>query len=231
MLSAIVCMAAASAFAMEIPERLEYSIRWEFIHAGTSTLEISEDGDDRLKIVSTTKSARAISLFYKVDDRIEVRTARESFLTTDYYLRLREGRHRKERKVRYDHEGGRIELNNIHRNETKEFDFEGEIRDVMSAFYLMRTMEFEVGKPLFIRVFDNGKMYDVEIKVLKKERVRVPAGSFDTIKVKPVLKSEGVFIRKGDVYIWITDDEFKIPVKMKSKVKVGSVNAVLVGGN
>ncbi len=48
--------------------------------------------------------------------------------------------------------------------------------------------------------------------------------------VKPLLKSEGIFMRKGDVYIWLTDDDRKIPVKMKSKVKVGAVNAVLKGG-
>jgi hypothetical protein len=70
----------------------------------------------------------------------------------------------------------------------------------------------------------------VEVQVLKKERVSVPAGTFDTVVVKPILKSEGIFLRKGDVYIWLTDDDKKIPVKMKSKVKVGAINAVLVGG-
>ncbi|NIP40434.1 DUF3108 domain-containing protein, partial [Candidatus Saccharibacteria bacterium] len=41
----------------------------------------------------------------------------------------------------------------------------------------------------------------------KKEKITIPAGTFDTIKVKPLLKSEGIFMRKGDVYIWLTDDE------------------------
>ncbi len=66
--------------------------------------------------------------------------------------------------------------------------------------------------------------------MLRKEKVGVPAGEFDTIVVKPLMKSEGIFSRKGEIYIWLTDDERRIPVMLKTKVKIGSVNATLVGG-
>jgi hypothetical protein len=223
-------MTPACASAFQIPERLEYSIRWQFIKAGSSVLEIAEGDEGTLKIVSRAWSAKVLSVFYKVEDRIEVLAEESTFLPSVYHLKLREGRHRKERIVTYDRKEGRIVLNNIHKNEVKEFDTEGDIYDPITAFFLIRTMEFEVGKPIFIRVFDNGKLYDVEVQVLKKQKIRVPAGTFDTIKVKPLLKSEGIFMRKGDVYIWLTDDERKIPVKIKSKVKVGAVNVVLTGG-
>jgi hypothetical protein len=91
-------------------------------------------------------------------------------------------------------------------------------------------MDLEVGKSQFLRVFDNGKIYDVEVKVLKKEKITIPAGTFDTIIIKPILKSEGIFMRKGDVLIWLTDDEKKVPVKIESKVKIGGINVVLKKG-
>jgi hypothetical protein len=220
----------SGAAAFTIPERLEYSLRWEFVHAGNSVLEIAPGGGKTLKIVSRAWSSKFLSVFYKVEDRIDVLVEESSYLPFTYHLDLNEGSHRKDREVLYLRDRGKIVLNNRHKGEIKEFEAEGAVYDPISAFYKVREMDMEVGKPLFVRVFDNGKLYDVEVQVLKKERVSVPAGTFDTVVVKPILKSEGIFLRKGDVYIWLTDDDKKIPVKMKSKVKVGAINAVLVGG-
>ncbi len=229
-LAALFLSLPPAAAAFEVPERLEYSIRWEFVHAGNSVLEILPEDEQTLKIISTAWSSKFLSVFYKVEDRIEVVVDTSSLLPSTYRLKLREGRHRKEREVFFVPEAGKIVQNDIHKEEIKEYEAEGAVYDPISAFYLLRNMEAEVGKPLFVKVFDNGKLYDVEVQVLKKEKISVPAGTFDTILVKPLLKSEGIFMRKGDVYIWLTDDEKKIPVKMKSKVKVGAVSAVLVGG-
>ncbi|MBI5756229.1 MAG: DUF3108 domain-containing protein, partial [Nitrospirae bacterium] len=55
-----------------------------------------------------------------------------------------------------------------------------------------------------------------------------PVGVFNTIQIKPILKFEGIFQRKGDVYIWLTDDNRKMPVKMRSKILIGSISADLV---
>ena len=104
------------------------------------------------------------------------------------------------------------------------------MHDPVSALYRIRSAEVTEGKPIQVRVFDNGKSYVMEVKVLRKETIRVPAGTFDTVVIKPILKSEGVFLRKGDVYIWLTDDDRKIPVMMKTKIAIGSVAAVLTGG-
>jgi hypothetical protein len=67
----------------------------------------------------------------------------------------------------------------------------------------------------------------MEVKVLKRERIEVPAGKFDCILVEPVLKSEGVFQSKGSIFVWLTDDERRIPVLVKSKVPVGSISVSL----
>jgi hypothetical protein len=59
----------------------------------------------------------------------------------------------------------------------------------------------------------------------------LPSGTFDTIVIKPLMKSEGIFSRKGDIFIWLTDDLKHIPVKMQTKAAVGSIIATLVRGN
>jgi hypothetical protein len=68
------------------------------------------------------------------------------------------------------------------------------------------------------------------VQVLKKDRIKLPIGTFDTVIVKPLMQSEGIFNRKGEIYIWLTDDEKHIPVKMQTKVAVGSITATLIQG-
>ena len=68
------------------------------------------------------------------------------------------------------------------------------------------------------------------MQVLRREKIALPLGTFETIVVKPLMKSEGIFSRKGDILIWLTDDAKHIPVQMQTKVVVGSITATLVQG-
>ena len=78
-----------------------------------------------------------------------------------------------------------------------------------------------------VDVHDGGKNWSVEIQTLGKEKITTPAGEFNTIKVKTYPKYEGVFMHKGEIYIWLTDDARKIPVLMKSIITIGSIVATL----
>jgi hypothetical protein len=71
------------------------------------------------------------------------------------------------------------------------------------------------------------KNYPLEVKVLKKERVEVDAGTFDCLVVQPILQAAGVFEQKGTLTVWLTDDQKKMPVLMKSKVVIGSITTEL----
>ena len=72
------------------------------------------------------------------------------------------------------------------------------------------------------------KNFPLKLKVLKKEKVKVPAGEFETLKVEPVMREEGIFKAKGRIWVWLTDDQYKMPVMMKTEVFfLGSVTALL----
>ena len=77
-------------------------------------------------------------------------------------------------------------------------------------------------RPLLIDVLDSEKNWSVEFQVLGRERLKTPLGEFSTIKVRTYPKYKGVFLNKGEVFIWLTDDSRKVPVLIKSKLKVGS---------
>ncbi|MBI5188101.1 MAG: DUF3108 domain-containing protein [Nitrospirae bacterium] len=217
-----------------MPEKLEYDLTWKGIKAGTASLEIINYGN-KIKIVSTARSAKWVSVFYTVDDRVESTLIKNesAFIgqPLNYKLKIREGRHRRDKEIIFNHSTGKATYINYLEDERLDFNIPANIFDPLSSFYYLRTLDLEIGQSVFIDVFDSKKVWNVEIQILKKERLELPTGVFDTILVKPLMKSEGIFNRKGDILIWLTDDKRHIPVRMQTKVVVGSVVATLVGGD
>ncbi len=216
-----------------INKKFIYHIYWTGIRAGTAILYYKKTPEG-IEIKTHATSAPLISLFYKVDD------VARSILYPDGYpkkftLKVRQGRHKRD-KVTYFERGAdnwpqKIVFHNILDDTIFEYYFDKPAYDPLSAFYEVTKSDLIVGRSLYIDIFDNRKLWNTEIKVLRKEKVRVPAGEFASIVIKPILKSEGIFPKTGDITIWATDDERKLPVLMRSKASIGYFKAVLVEGD
>lgn len=231
----ILAFLPGTASSFQLPETLNYDISWTGIKAGESVIEIKKV-DNHILITVTTRSVKWISVFYHVEDRVEsmlLAGTGKNILgpPLSYKLNLKEGRHRKNKEVIFDNSTSKALYIDYLNDEKKEFDLPQSVFDPLSSFYYLRGMDLEVGKSVYIRIFDSKKIYDAEVQVLRKERITGPAGEMETIVVRPVMKSEGIFYRKGDMLIWITDDEKRVPIRMKAQVKIGSVTANLTGGS
>jgi hypothetical protein len=227
-------LSSVCASPFSVTEKFVYDLTWAGIKAGTASMELGNDRD-RIKIISVAQSAKWVSIFYTVDDRVQSIVSRgpdgsSLGLPVSYRLKLREGSHRKDKEVIFDHERNRARYIDHLKQEYKEMVVPPFVFDPISSFFYLRTLRLVVGEPVYITIFDSKKVYDVEVQVLRKEEVTVPEGTFRTIVVKPLMKSEGIFYRKGEIFIWLTDDARHIPVKMQTKVKIGSITASLVGG-
>ena len=223
----------ADAASLGMPEKFIYDLRWAGIKAGRASLEVSNAGD-RVKIRSTAQSAAWVSVFYTVDDRVEStllrRSSESALLASQYRLKIREGRHRRDKEVIFDHDKGTALYIDHLKNEKKSFAVDPPVFDPLSGFFYLRSLPLTIGKPVFISVFDSKRVWNVEVQVLKKELIVLPSGKVNTILVKPFMQSEGIFSRKGEILIWLTDDEKRIPVRMQTKVAIGSITATLVQG-
>lgn len=214
------------------PEKLIFDLTWTGVKAGTATLETVID-KEQTKIISTANSADWVSVFYKVEDRIEsllkkTQTASIAGLPENYRVKLREGKHRRDKEIIFDHPNRRAVFIDHLGPEKKTFTIRENTFDPLSSFYYIRTLKYEVGKSVYVDIFDSKKLWNVEVQVIRRERIKTELGEFDTVVIKPLMKSEGIFNRKGDMYIWLTDDLKRVPVKMQTKVAVGSVTATLV---
>jgi hypothetical protein len=211
-------------------ERLAYDITYFGAKAGIAVMEVLEKtrlkGREVYHIVSTAQSNDFVSLFYPVDDRVESFIDVEGFYSHYIKIKQHQGKRKREKVISFDQvEHRAVQFKN---NKEKVFEIPPEVQDSLSSLYFFRVKNtIEVGRSVFINVHESEKNWLLEIRGLARERVTTPVGTFDTIKVQANVQYEGIFMDKGDVFIWFTEDEKRIPVMMKSKIKIGTVTAVL----
>lgn len=238
LLSALVLLLLStpmSAEAFNVPERLEFDISYTGILAGHAVQEATQSGNE-ITIVSTARSADWLKFFFPVDDRIESvlipgPSSQRIGVPRLYRERIREGWTRFQKDAVFDRQKLEVVTRDyLKKNETTK-TITPQTYDTLSSFYYFRTIPLKVGTSYYIDIFDCKKLWNTEVKVLRREEIETPLGKFKTVVIKPILKSEGIFARTGDMFIWLTDDDRRIPVLMKSKVKIGSISATLVGGS
>ena len=210
----------------KIGEYFQFSIDWSGLNGGNALMQVQNmqtvDGRRAWRIISKAESNSFVSKFYKVRDRAETFIDADSLYTRKFEKHLREGSYRKDLSVRFDQEAGKAIYDN-----GRSFDVPRRVHDVLSAFYYVRTCPLPEGATVSIPTHDNEKSYDMVVRVVRRERIEVPAGKFDCVLVEPMLKSEGIFKSKGQMLVWLSDDERRIPVQVKSKVPIGSISVSL----
>lgn len=211
-------------------ERLTYDITYLGAKAGIAVMEVLEKttlkGREVYHILSTAQSNDFVSLFYPVDDRIESFVDVEGFYSHYIKIKQHQGKRKREKVISFDQIQHRaVQFKN---NKEKVFEIPPQVQDSLSSLYFFRVKNaIDVGRSVFIDVHESEKNWLLEIRGMARERVTTPVGTFDTIKVQAMVQYEGLFMDKGDVFIWFTEDEKRIPVMMKSKIKIGSITAIL----
>lgn len=210
-----------------VNEKFSFDINYGFINAGTAVMEVKDliEYNERpcFQIITTANSNDFFSAFFKVEDRAETIIDAVGIFSWRFEKRIYEGSYQSDRQYDFD----QYNHLTVYKGDTLEID--PYVQDALSVLYFTRTQNLEVGKSLYVNNFVDGRKFTTEIKIWKKERVTVKAGTFDCIMVEPIMKSVGIFKHKGNLKVWLTDDKLKMPVLMKSKVLVGSITAELSG--
>jgi hypothetical protein len=214
-------------------EKMHYVLRWGIFSAGEATLEVHDmdsiEGVEAYHFVMTARSNSFIDAFFKVRDRIDSYADVGMKHSLYYKKNQHEGKTRRDIKVDFDWE----------KNESTYINFDTEPKvisqqpgsfDPLAVFYFMRMLDLREGNEFTQPVTDGEKNMMGILRVIGREKVTVAAGTFDTLILEPDMqKVEGVFSKKqgAKTKLWVTDDERRLLVKMKSKAKVGSFVAEL----
>ena len=212
--------------AFGVNEKFTFDINYGFINAGGATMEVTRliEYNNRpcYQTVTRAYSNSFFSNFFNVDDRVESIVDALGIFSWRFEKNLKEGSYSANRQYTFDQ---RLNLAYDGKDTVKVNPY---VQDALSALYFVRTQDLEVGKSVFADNFTDGKLYPLEVKVIRREEITVPAGTFECLVVEPLLRSVGVFKHEGKLTVWLTDDRLKMPVLMKSKVLVGSISAELI---
>jgi len=208
-------------------EKMTYTIEYAGITAGYSYLRVDSEltyagQRSAYHIVNETWSNPFFSKFYQVHDRFEAFTDYEHLYSLRYQKKMREGGYRHEESLDFDQEQNKVTYNNGQVIATTP-----QARDILTSLYYARTFSLESGKSLYIDNHTDKNNYPLEVKLLRKEKIKTIFGKVECLVVEPVLRYPGLFQNKGRLLVWLTNDSRRIPVLMKSKILVGSINAVL----
>lgn len=162
------------------------------------------------------------TIFYHVNDVFESWFDQDSMASLRFAQHLEEGGKVRNRNYEIFPERAVYQL-----NDKPEQPSVSDPLDDGSFLYFVRTLPLVVGQTYTFDRYFNPKSNPVTIKVLRRERISVPAGKFDAIVVQPIIKTGGIFSDRGEAQVWFSDDSARIVLQMKSKLSFGSLDLYL----
>jgi Protein of unknown function (DUF3108) len=214
-----------------VGEELLFEVRWMGLLAGNASMavngQLSHNGHDVYHIRTLAQSSPFFSVFYNVRDLGETYVDVRGLYPWYFHFDQREGKRVVQRTVTFDQQRG-IAVYTKNQAPPQEVAVPPQVQDSLSSFYLLRTLPLRVGDQIHMKMFSNGQTYDVEIQVLRREKVEAYWGPVDAFVVRPVLRFQEILRQTGDVLIWLTDDERRLPVRMRTEIKVGTIEATLI---
>ncbi|NUN07727.1 MAG: DUF3108 domain-containing protein [Ignavibacteriaceae bacterium] len=209
-------------------EKLTFDVKYGFVTAGVAVMSIPRirkiSGRDAYHINFEVNSVESFDWMYRVRDRYETFMDVEGLFPWRFEQHIREGKYSRDFSAFFDQRKGKA------RTSEGQYDIPKYVHDIVSAFYYARTVDYskmKTGDKIHLQNFYKDRVYDLDVKYLGKERVKVAAGTFDCVIVEPLVLEGGLFKSEGNIIIWLTDDDLKVPVKVKTKVVVGSIDAEL----
>ena len=232
------CFPAEPSAGRDLPfhpgEKMAFEVRWSGILAGEADIELLPveglNGVELYHIMFTAKTSPFVDIFYKVRDRIDSYTDAEmthSFL----YKQIHQGRSKKEITVEFDWERQEAKYSVSGGEEREPISIMPGTFDPLSVYYAFRLHDLNNEIEYDIPLTDGKKLIMGKAKVIRREDIKVAGVSYDTFLVEPGMEDiGGVFekSRNAKIQIWVTADDRRVPVRIKSKVKVGSFVADLV---
>ena len=207
-----------------VGERLEYDVRFGKLHVGNGSMEVADVQDVRGRSTwHTIFQVRGGTFFYRVNDQYESWIDRHTGNSLRFKQDLNEGRRDVERAFEIFPERSVFQVGG---EDTTQASVKNPLDDG-SFLYFLRTIPLAVGETYVFERYFRPDRNPVTIKVLRKEHIEVEAGEFDAIVVQPVIKTTGIFSENGHAEIWLSDDENRIMLQMKSGLSFGSLNLYL----
>ena len=217
-------------------EKITYRVHYGFVTAGEAELLI----DKKIHMINNRPSYRIdikgrttglADKLYNVKDNWGTYMDTAAVVPHRFYRHIREGKYRKNEVVnfhqlnkkavvhRYSKDGKELES-------SETYEVPVYVQDLVSGYYYMRTLDYTNVKPgeiLKVQAFFDDEVYDFKVRFIGREKVKTELGRLDALVMAPILPENSLFKGDNAVKLWLSDDQHKIPLKIKADMLVGAI--------
>ena len=222
----------------EVGEQLQIDLNWSALSAGRALLEVRKgpefEGRPTFWLWGNVLSSRVVDAIYHVDNTIESYIDLEGIVPYKYLLHMVESKQLKETRVAFGQGDGKAffwsrRISQRWGNDTTERTdtLATDARDMFSTLYYARTLDYSLGKEQKFMIYENGQNLELELLPVANELINSSVGSFQCWKLKVTVKLNNVLKPTGDMFLWLSDDSKRYPVRFDAKIKIGSLIGTL----
>lgn len=211
--------------AFGLGEKMKFRVHYGFIDAGIASLEIEKDlksfgSRNCYHILGKGTSAGAFNWFFKVEDYYETYIDKDAIIPWLFIRNVNEGGYKFKQHMNFNHYTNEV------KSEDGKFKIPENAQDLVSSFYYARCLDYsnaKINDQFEVPAFVDTSIIPMRIKFVGRENVTTKLGTFRCLKFKPLLQVGRVFKDREEMTIWFTDDKNHIPVRLESKIIVGSI--------
>lgn len=215
-------------------EKLTYLAHYSFLNAGVATVYMDPqvhavNNRACYKVEIAGKSVGLFAAMMYVNDTWQSYIDTSAMIPHKFFRNIEEGGYRKKETVLFDHFKKTADVKytvNKDAEKTVQYKIPTNAQDLVSGYYFLRTLNFtnkKINDTIGIDGFFENQNYNLKIKYLGKQTISTKVGKMNTEIIAPIMPGNDLFDGKDAIKIWISDDVNRIPVKIKAKMFIGSV--------
>lgn len=217
-------------------EFFKFRIHYGLVNAGYATLEVREAIRNNRKVHHVVGKGYTVGMtkfFFKVADDYQSMFDKETGKPYQYLRKINEGGYTKNQEGFFNQTKNTVLVKDYKNNTEKTFTVPENVQDIVSSFYYLRNHprvdKLAAGESITIDMFFDDEVYKFKLKFLGREDIETQFGTIQTMVFRPYVQSGRVFREQESLTVWISDDENKMPIRIKADLAVGSLKADLDG--
>jgi hypothetical protein len=220
--------------AYAVGEWFKFRIHYGFVNAGYATLEVKDATVNNKKVFHVIGKGYTTGMsrfFFKVDDLYESYIDKDTRNPYQFVRKINEGGYTKNQEGFFNSSTNKILVKDYKHKTEKTFSIPKNTQDIMSTFYYLRNYpnidKIKIGESVAIDMFFDDETTKFKLKFIGREDITTKFGTVSTMVFRPLVQSGRVFKEEESLTVWISDDDNKLPIRIKASLAVGSIKADL----
>ncbi len=213
-------------------EFIKLRIHYGLVNAGYATLEVKEAVKNNKKVHHVVGKGYTVGMakfFFEVNDDYQSYFDKATNKPYQFLRKINEGGYTKNQEGFFNQDNNTVLVKDYKRKTEKTFSVTEEVQDIVSAFYYLRNHpqidKLKTGESIYIDMFFDDEITKFKLKFLGREDIKTKFGKVSCMIFRPYVQAGRVFKEDESLTVWISDDENKIPIRLKANLAVGSLKA------